>query len=34
VEKYLFDPKDEYPAVTEFRRVNSWGALQKELLAA
>jgi hypothetical protein len=34
VEKYLFDPKDEYPAVAEFRRVNSWGALEKELLAA
>jgi len=33
VEKYLFDPKDEYSAVTEFRRVNSWGTLEKELLA-
>jgi hypothetical protein len=34
VERYLFDPKDEYPTVTAFRRVNSWGTIAKELLAA
>jgi len=34
VERYLFDPKDEYPAVTAFRRVRSWDTLEKELLVA
>ncbi len=34
VERYLFDPKGEYPAVTDFRRVQSWDTLEKELLAA
>ena len=34
VQRYLFDPKDEYPAVTQFRRVRSWDTVTEELLAA
>jgi hypothetical protein len=34
VQRFLFDPKGEHSAVTEFRRIGSWGELTRELLAA
>jgi hypothetical protein len=34
VEGILFDPKNEYPNITQFRRVGSWHTIEKELLAA
>jgi hypothetical protein len=34
VRRFLFDPRDEYSAVTEFRRIGSWSELTKELLGA